>query len=303
MTVADWCRKSLIIRTLSRRRPEVLAYLGEPRRATARPGIIPLQIRHTIAPFARPGGGLCDLSLNCPVRNGSDGRNSRGVSSYRRGVTTMRRLALALLASTSLLGLASVAEAADLAIRKAPPPPPPPPLWSWTGFYVGAHIGAGQSRKEFTTKDPFCFDFFNSQDGFVTGFENSKRGSHNAIGGLGGVQAGFNWQAGVIVFGVEAQYSWARLKGDHRIPSASHSQTSLTTTISVSSADTPASPPRSRASARSPAASASCRDRRIGRCSTSKAARPMSRKTSAKSTRGTDFDCFDDNCFSTKLQQ
>jgi outer membrane immunogenic protein len=114
-----------------------------------------------------------------------------------------------------LLGLASVAEAADLAVRKAPPPPPPPPIWSWTGFYIGAHVGAGWSRQALTTHDPVCTgkllddDF----DGFAC--ENSDRGSHNAIGGLGGAQVGFNWQTGIIVFGVEAQYSWARLKGDH----------------------------------------------------------------------------------------
>jgi outer membrane immunogenic protein len=123
----------------------------------------------------------------------------------------MRRIALALLASTSLLGLASVAEAADLAVRKAPPPPPPPPLWSWTGFYIGAHVGAGWARNEFTTKNEFClgdeFDGFNC--------ENRDRGSHNAIGGLGGVQVGFNWQAGWVLFGIEGQYSWADLKGDH----------------------------------------------------------------------------------------
>jgi outer membrane immunogenic protein len=100
-------------------------------------------------------------------------------------------------------------------VRKAPPPPPPPPIWTWTGFYIGAHVGAGWSRQEFTTADPKCFGgLVDSEfDGF--GCENSKRGSHNAIGGLGGAQVGFNWQTGIIVFGIEAQYSWARLKGDH----------------------------------------------------------------------------------------
>jgi outer membrane immunogenic protein len=143
----------------------------------------------------------------------------------------MRRFALALLASTSLLGLASVAEAADLAIRKAPPPPPPPLVWSWTGFYLGAHVGAGWSRKEFHTPDPFCRELPISPpeppeapeaavaevvDGFIaSSCENSARGSHNAIGGLGGAQVGFNWQTGSVVFGIEAQYSWANLKGDH----------------------------------------------------------------------------------------
>jgi outer membrane immunogenic protein len=131
----------------------------------------------------------------------------------------MRRIALALLASTSLLGLASVAEAADLAIRKAPPPPPPP-IWNWSGFYIGAHVGAGWSRKEFHRANPHCEEFTAfpeySIDGFTTfGCENANAGSHNAWGGLGGVQAGINWQTGIIVFGIEAQYSWARLKGDH----------------------------------------------------------------------------------------
>ena len=63
----------------------------------------------------------------------------------------MRRLALALLAGTSLLGLASAASAADLAVRKAPPPPPPPPVWSWSGFYIGAHVGGAWSTVETTS--------------------------------------------------------------------------------------------------------------------------------------------------------
>jgi outer membrane immunogenic protein len=146
----------------------------------------------------------------------------------------MRRIALALLASTSLLGLASVAEAADLAVRKAPPPPPPP-LWSWTGFYIGAHVGAGWSRQDWArSRDQFCFDKSELKDlkdpedgfdGFSCAKENGNgllslsealdQGSHNAIGGLGGVQVGFNWQAGWVLFGIEAQYSWARLQGDH----------------------------------------------------------------------------------------
>ena len=58
----------------------------------------------------------------------------------------MRRNALALIAGASVLGLASVASAADLP-RKAPPPPPPP-VFSWTGFYIGAHIGSAWSTVE-----------------------------------------------------------------------------------------------------------------------------------------------------------
>src|ERR1700735_368011 len=41
-----------------------------------------------------------------------------------------------------LLAGASVAEAADLQIAKAPPFLPLPPF-SWTGFYLGGNVGAG----------------------------------------------------------------------------------------------------------------------------------------------------------------
>ena len=112
----------------------------------------------------------------------------------------MRRLALALLAGTSLLGLASVASAADLAIRKAPPPPPPPPIWSWSGFYIGAHVGGAWS-----TVESHLVDIGIDQVVIPIGIPLS---SHNLNGFLGGVQAGFNWQVGVFVLGMEAQWSW-----------------------------------------------------------------------------------------------
>jgi outer membrane immunogenic protein len=42
-----------------------------------------------------------------------------------------------------LLGMISVAQAADMLI-----PQPPPPLFSWTGFYLGANVGAGIGTTE-----------------------------------------------------------------------------------------------------------------------------------------------------------
>jgi outer membrane immunogenic protein len=118
----------------------------------------------------------------------------------------MRRLALALLAGTSLLGLASVASAADLAVRKAPPPPPPPPIWSWSGFYIGAHVGGAWSTVETTFQDINIANVVTIPIGIPLS-------SHNLNGVLGGVQAGFNWQVGVVVFGVEAQWSWTDQEG------------------------------------------------------------------------------------------
>ncbi|MGP8119176.1 MAG: outer membrane protein [Xanthobacteraceae bacterium] len=92
-----------------------------------------------------------------------------------------------LLASASLVVLVSSASAADLQPRtytKAPPPPIPAPIYTWTGFYIGGHLGG-------------AFD------------GNSALGSSNGRL-LGGVQAGFDYQfATNWVLGIEGQYSFA----------------------------------------------------------------------------------------------
>src|SRR5215813_5584531 len=67
--------------------------------------------------------------------------------------------------------------------------------YNWTGFYIGAHLGAGWARTEW--KDA---------------------GTDNAIGVLGGFQGGFNFQVTPwLVLGIEGQYSFAGLKGDHEV--------------------------------------------------------------------------------------
>ena len=48
------------------------------------------------------------------------------------------------------LGMGSPAFAGDMAV-KAPPAPMLAPIYDWTGFYIGANGGWGQSRS--------CWDF------------------------------------------------------------------------------------------------------------------------------------------------
>jgi outer membrane immunogenic protein len=106
------------------------------------------------------------------------------------------------LLTTVVLIAALPASAADL--HRPPPAVPPAPapivaaIYTWTGFYIGGHIGWGSAELETTLVDPFF--------PFVAG---TRFGGEGADGFLGGVQAGFNWQAGAWVFGVEAQASWA----------------------------------------------------------------------------------------------
>ena len=52
-----------------------------------------------------------------------------------------------LLAIVAIAGLAAPAMAADMPVKyKAPPPPPV--YFSWTGCYVGGHIGGLWVKKE-----------------------------------------------------------------------------------------------------------------------------------------------------------
>ena len=97
------------------------------------------------------------------------------------------------LATIGLLGLATSALAADL--PRAMPPTRAPifvPGYSWTGFYVGINGGGAWGRSDWS--------------GFAS--------DNDASGGLVGVTAGYNWQSGQWVFGLEGDIDWSNIKGD-----------------------------------------------------------------------------------------
>ncbi len=84
---------------------------------------------------------------------------------------------------------AGAAGAADL---KAPPRYAPAYASEWAGFYIGVHGGYGWGDVSFDSP----FTNFSAKPG----------------GGIFGGQAGYNWQFGQIVTGLEADYSAADLK-------------------------------------------------------------------------------------------
>jgi outer membrane immunogenic protein len=88
--------------------------------------------------------------------------------------------------------------AADLAIA----PPSIPVVPSWTGFYIGVHAGAGwQSSSNPTFSDP--------TNGF---YQTTNLAGSAALGGVGGIHAGYNWQfAPAWVVGFEGDLSWTSL--------------------------------------------------------------------------------------------
>src|ERR1700722_12147494 len=101
----------------------------------------------------------------------------------------------------SLLALGGAARAADL-----PPAPQLPPMEAeplWTGFYAGLNVGGafGSSRNAFTVAGFGLPSFATSLDGVI-----------------GGGEAGYNWQTGPWVLGLEANFEGSGLNGGGNAP-------------------------------------------------------------------------------------
>ncbi len=111
----------------------------------------------------------------------------------------MRKL---LLATAAAVLLSTPTLAADLAPMPAEPVAPAYLPFTWTGGYVGVQAGYGWGDESdnqsiaFPDPDPLPGDEFD-MDGF-----------------LGGVHAGFNWQMGALVLGVEGDVEFSTYEGD-----------------------------------------------------------------------------------------
>jgi outer membrane immunogenic protein len=106
------------------------------------------------------------------------------------------------IAAAALMSVASVsAYAADLPVKAPIYKAPATAVYDWTGFYVGVNAGLGVGRDLTTINSP------------ATNFTESSHQS--PLGALGGVQAGYNWQAGRWVFGVEADFQGADLHDNY----------------------------------------------------------------------------------------
>jgi outer membrane immunogenic protein len=110
---------------------------------------------------------------------------------------------MTLLAVALSIGFAQAASAADMP-TKAPAYAPIP--FSWTGFYVGGHLGGGWFDNQVTNGPNAADGTVNFPPGFV---HDTAKGS----GWLGGGYAGFNYQVNQFVVGIDGDYSWASLTG------------------------------------------------------------------------------------------
>jgi outer membrane immunogenic protein len=91
----------------------------------------------------------------------------------------------------SIAAGAGSAAAADLAVKAPPPGLAPAYLSDWAGFYIGINGGGGWADIKFDDDPAF----------------NSK-----PSGGLFGGHAGYNWQYGSVVAGLEVDFDGADIK-------------------------------------------------------------------------------------------
>jgi outer membrane immunogenic protein len=103
------------------------------------------------------------------------------------------------IAGAFLLAAAAQASAADMPMPGPPVPPPAyipvVPYYNWTGFYLGINGGGAFGNSNWT--DPI----------------DGPSGNFTVSGFLIGGTAGFNYQIGSWVLGVEGDGAWANLNG------------------------------------------------------------------------------------------
>lgn len=109
----------------------------------------------------------------------------------------MKRIAIALAA----LGLSTaLASAADMPLKAPPMAAPVASVYSWTGFYIGGHVGYGWGHT--------------SNDSYTTAGVFLDNTTSDPSGAFGGGQIGYNWQVSPNwLIGIEADGSVSDIKG------------------------------------------------------------------------------------------
>jgi outer membrane immunogenic protein len=105
---------------------------------------------------------------------------------------------------STVLGIGS-AYAADLPV-KAPEVVAPAP--SWAGFYIGANAGAGSGEGTYTLAPGGCFLTGACGGGAALNPLRTFTEDHLNTFFVGGAQAGYNWQAGNFVYGLEGDINY-----------------------------------------------------------------------------------------------
>jgi outer membrane immunogenic protein len=98
-----------------------------------------------------------------------------------------------------------------MAPRYTKAPPVVAEVWSWTGFYVGGFVGGAWDRENAVSTALPSPGFGTPAIGGagLAGFGLSPTAHNlNRDGFIGGLYAGYNWQAGPYVLGIEGDFAY-----------------------------------------------------------------------------------------------
>jgi outer membrane immunogenic protein len=134
----------------------------------------------------------------------------------------MKRLLLTTVSALALIS-ARPGLAADLDTRMpVKAPPATVRAFSWTGCYLGGHVGWGWGQKTFADT---------SDGGLLSSFSPQSSADVDTNGFLGGGQIGCDYQfATNWVIGGEGNFSWADISGSSTFPGFSVGSTATTVT-------------------------------------------------------------------------
>src|SRR5579872_3045839 len=107
-----------------------------------------------------------------------------------------------LLLGTACCCAATGAIAADMALPPAPYAAPPAAPPTWTGFYLGGNVGG-------------AWDPTGGHNTNCAALGDCTTAQTTLSGAAGGLQAGYNYQLGVVVLGAEASFSGSSLRGSY----------------------------------------------------------------------------------------
>lgn len=80
------------------------------------------------------------------------------------------------------------------------------PASQWSGFYVGANSGVSYNQIKAKTTVSSYGGYFSGNDGTV--IANASKQNRHTVGGLIGLDTGYNWNISNYILGVEADANW-----------------------------------------------------------------------------------------------
>jgi outer membrane immunogenic protein len=125
----------------------------------------------------------------------------------------MRSFALAGILGLAVLSTVAPARAADMPLKA--PPAPAPYSSTWSGFYLGGNVGADWGHSTLMPAPGLPFLAFSNAGGFVitpAQFATLPPTPGSSTSLIGGGQAGYNWQVGHVVYGLEGDVDGTGLR-------------------------------------------------------------------------------------------